>query len=188
MDFHRFLTAAVIDSVVAMPSGSGPDIGTYLDVILKSGHDTFRLAGAAADMADRGEAFYLDLQDYDEANWWPFLDGREHPDWRPVDLTARWDGSAIGELWRQPRCVRYYADGEDRQRGLKPLGALGSSAVIELTPMNNPDPESRVTFFASIDYPCSVEVFTGSDRGHLAAIWESLIEVEGAGDPKVGSK
>jgi hypothetical protein len=154
-----FLSFAVLNSVVGMPLGKVS--GFYLDLVLSSKEETVCLIGAACDLPDRTEAFYLSTGDSDPVRRWMGPDGE--PAWEAVDLLEggkllEWAG-AFGVS----RTVRCYFDSEDRDRGLPIQGPLSSAAAIEFRPSGD-IPADRLVIYATPEYPCAIELATTPER------------------------
>ena len=133
----------------------------YLDLIFSGDKGSVRLTGAAADMLDRTEAFFLTVEETDGEPIWHSLGGQTcHTE----DLIQKWKGTAMAGLFQnRPRIVRFYRDLEDRERGLETPGELGGSAAIEFTASAYSD-NSRVVLYATPEYPCSVQLVTNPQR------------------------
>jgi hypothetical protein len=152
-----FLAEAPIESMVAMPLGNVA--GFYLDVVFSSGVGAVRFSGEAAEMADRTEAFFVTVEDSDEARKWTGPGGQ--PGWLPEDLTIKWKGSSLEALLQPRRIARYYYDPEDRRRGLLESGALRSAAAVEISSATR---QARLVLYATPEYPCALELATDMKR------------------------
>ena len=168
-NFDKFLTHAVMQSVIGLPLGDVP--GFFLDIVLSSRDASVRLTGGASDLSDRTEAFLLTADEFDPAQRWTGLEGE--PGWEAEDLLAKWNKSGLDAIWMGSRSVRYFFDPEDRIRGLSVQGPFDSAAAIELGPASG-NRIQRLVFYSTYEYPCAVEVATTSER--CDAILASLEE------------
>lgn len=154
-----FLSNARIQAVKGMPMGNVG--GFFLDFILSTDAVAIKITGQASDVENRTEAFFLTASAFNASEWWTGPDGNSA--WPAEDLTTRWKGSPLEQLWLLPRLVKYYFDPEDRRRGLIAQGPFDSAAAMELT---NPsgDPKARLVLYATPEYPCSIELATALMR------------------------
>lgn len=159
MNLGDFLSYASIHSIAGEPLGDVP--GFYLNLVLASGSISLCLTGAAADLPDRTEAFYLTPCASDSTDRWIGLDGR--PVWESRDLLRSWGSEGIGGIWLEHRSVRYFFDREDRHRGLGLHGPLDSAAAIEFRGRRERS-SLRAVLHAAPDYPCAVELATTTER------------------------
>lgn len=152
-DIVDFLEHSSLESITATPLGSVED--RYLEIVFADKKRLIRVMGAAADLNDRTEAFYLTAEQTGPEPRWVSTEGGEA--WPKVDFREKWRSSPVGEL-ASARNVMFYVDPDDRRRGMGLLGPFAGAAAIEFSSLNSEDEDRRVVFYAAPDYPCSVEV------------------------------
>ena len=152
--------------------------GFYLEVVLSSSNAVVGLTGAASDLPDQTEAFLLTASNFDPAQGWIAAEGTTG--WEVEDLLASWKEAGQAGIWQAPRSIRYFFDPEDRSRGLTVQGPLDSAAAIEVRPASG-SPTQCLVFYATPEYPCSIEVATKSERRDaiLATLQEFTPQIGG---------
>jgi hypothetical protein len=159
MNLADFLVSAPIETVKGMPMG---DVrGFFLDLILSTEAAAIKITGQACDVENRTEAFFLTESAFNPSESWTGPDGKAA--WQPEDLTSRWRGTSLEQLWMIPRVVKYYFNPEDRRRGLIAQGPFDSAAAMELR-VQSGDADSRLVLYATPEYPCSIELVTAPER------------------------
>lgn len=161
---REILASAEVLTLIGMPIG---DVhGFYVDIVLSSSKYTIRLTGAAIDVLDGTEAFFLTAREFDGVHQWAGIDGSVR---EAENLLANWNTSGMGGFWVGVRRVRYFRDAEDLKRGLPVQGPFGSASAIEVSAGNQ-----RLVFHATYEYPCAIELATNTVR--CDAILASLEE------------
>ncbi len=144
--------------IIGMPLGKVP--GLFLNVDLTSAGTALRLSAQAVDVRDRTEAFFLSITPLSVPEAVSVSD--DYSIWAAVNL-AKSHGSQFEEVWRHRRDVQFYRDLEDEARGLRSIGLLESAAAIEFRSFY-PENKFRMVFYATPDYPCSVELISEPER------------------------
>jgi len=157
-ELDKILKSTEIRTLSGTPLGDCQ--GFYLDIVLSTSDRAISIAGTAAELSDRTEAFFLTASEFDEAQRWIGVDG---PGWGAEDIMATWSSAGEGSIWRSARCLRYFRDAEDVQRGVPVQGPFDSAAAIEVSSTSGADPQ-RIVFYATYEYPCAVEVATTTER------------------------
>jgi hypothetical protein len=152
------LSSGSVQSVKCLPMGRVDRV--FLNVIISVDGKLVVITGQAIDVENRTEAFIL-TADRTLPKWRTGVSG-DPSIWTPKDLLTIPKDSPLAELWASPRIVKYYLDPEDSLRGLTRIGPLDSAAAIEFVGTSNC--AARLVFYATPEYPCSVELATMPER------------------------
>ena len=152
-----------------------PVMNFILSLCLVTDRGAIWLTSKAYDLADKTEAFYLDLDDFGTAKAPEALFSR---DWPTFDLVERWAGTSLERIAKEERVFRPFYDPEDRRRGLPAIGNLQGTTALEIRSADQAK-LARVVFYATPDYPCSLEVSVDGRR--CDAILERMV-----GQPPLG--
>lgn len=148
----------VIDAALVLPFKTVPEVVVNLELI--SGNSHLVIRGQGEDVAEGNEVFYLVGDEEGLGGWWT---EPSESDWKPHDLVTDWRGTPLGEIWKGTRKARLFYDSEDRRLGLTPRGIFQGAAAIEISPRDR-NASLSVVFYASADYPFSIEIATTADR------------------------